>query len=121
MKVQCNQSNVCSYRDTCPGAKPHDADDCVVCHVDALADCVPIIEDGFDSEADLKQCCQSGNEMGNIKKITIWDKNFRRELIDGGIDPETITPITKETIDKIRKLTEGVEVDLDKPLNPEDD
>jgi len=30
-------------------------------------------------------------------------------------------PITQEKVDYIKKLVDGVEIDLDKPLNPDDD
>lgn len=65
MKVICNQANECSHRETCPGAKPHDYRNNMCgtpCGVDALADCVPVVEEGFSSEADMKQCSQSGME-----------------------------------------------------------
>ena len=36
-------------------------------------------------------------------------------------DDSVAVPIPPALVERIRELTEGVEVDLDKPLNPEDE
>lgn len=60
----CNQAKVCHRRDICIVAKPHDYYNgiCGPCHFDALAECVQVVENGFSSEADLKQYSQSAME-----------------------------------------------------------
>lgn len=65
-KVICNQAEHCSKREICVAAKPHEIKLCGInpCSFDALAECIPVIEDGFDDEPDLLKCSQSAMEMG---------------------------------------------------------